>query len=462
MISDDAVTRHPVSRRAVIAGTAACLLTTSPAFAREGFPDRPLSLLVPANPGGGWDQLARLMQQVITGSKLSPRSVDVFNKGGAGGAIGLAELVTRKHDDPYTILVAGSVLIGSTISQHSPFRASDAVALARLVLENLVVAVPAASPHRTMADFIAAFRANPASISWCGGSAGGVDHILVGLITEACGLPPEKARYVAYSGGGEASAAIMGGQVSAAVAGFGEWKGLADAGHIRILATAAPERFGNHSIPTLRELGLDVVLQNWRGVFAAPGAPPHAIAWWAKLLRTMRNESAWQAYLRKMGWEDGFLETEAFGKYIAAEEARTTKTLDRLGIGKEGSGNSPVGPWAFPKAIALLGGAAAVGVAIEHVRAGPGSAVAPAGLEDDDEGGGPLPLWTRFLAGACIIPIFIAALHFLGFLIATPFFILAICGLMRSETLKWDALSALAMTGAIWFLFTQLLDVNLP
>ena len=454
--------RVTLDRRAMLMGGAALACVPNRAFANPAFPERPLSLLVPANPGGGWDQLARLMQQVITASKLSPKPVDVFNKGGAGGGIALAEIMTRRHDDPYTLMVAGFGLIGSTIAQHSPFLASQSRPMARLIVENPVVAVPTASPYKTMADLAAAFRAKPETISWCGGAAGGVDHILVGLITEACGLSPDKIRYVAYSGGGDAAAAIMGGQVTAALAGYGEWKALAEAGHIRILATSAPERFGDLAIPTLKESGVDVVLQNWRGVFAPPGTPAHAVAWWRDLLRKMRDEPSWKAHLANKGWEDGFLDGDAFIAFVKSEEALNRKTLARLGIGGSGGGNSPVGPWAFPKAIALLGTAAAAGVAYEHFRAQPGESVAPAGLEDDDEGGGPLPVWSRFLAGAALIPAFIVALNFVGFAIATPVFILAICLLMRSGTLKWDVVAALGITGGIWLLFSRILSVALP
>ena len=451
-----------IDRRMVLAGGAAISLLPTRALAIPVFPERPLSLLVPANPGGGWDQLARLIQQVVTTSKLSPKPVDVFNKGGAGGAIGFAELMTRRHDDPYTIVVAGAGLIGSTISQNSPFRPSQSQPLARLIVENPIVAVPANSPFTTMAELVAALRANPAAITWCGGSAAGMDHILIGLITEAAGISSDKLRYVAYSGGGEASAAIMGGQVTAAVAGYGEWKSLAEAGHIRILATSAPERFGERKIPTLKETGLDIVLQNWRGVFAAPGAKADAIAWWQNALREMRSKPAWQDYLSDKGWEDGYLDGQAFADLVSADEKLIASTLTRLGIGGSKGGNSPVGPWAFPKAVGALGIAAAVGVAVEHYRAKPGESVAPAGLEDDDEGGGPLPEWGRFLAGALLIPAFIVALNFVGFAIATPVFILAICLLMRSATLKWDVVAALGITGGIWLLFSRILSVALP
>lgn len=449
-------------RRAVVAGGLALAMLPGPAMAAGEFPQRPLALLVPANPGGGWDQLARLMQQVITAGGLSPRSIDVFNKGGAGGAIGLADLITRRHDDPHTLMVAGSVMVGSTISQDSPFRVSQSRPLARLILEDLVVAVPANSPFQTMEALIAAFRRDPTAISWSGGSAGGVDHILAGLIAEAAGLGPDVVRYVAYSGGGEASAAIMGGQVTAAIAGLGEWKPLADAGHIRLLATGSPQRVGDGSVPTLREAGLDVVLQNWRGVFAAPGAPEHALRWWSDLIERMRREPAWQQFLRNKGWADGYLPGENFARFIRAEEAKTAKVLTRLGIGGSGGGNSPVGPWAVPQAVGVLAAASLAGVMWETRRLRPGQAVAPAGLEDDDEGGGPLPLWGRFAAGAAIVPLYILALDVAGFAVATPVFILAICLLMRSATLKWDVPAAIGISAAVWLLFTRLLDIALP
>lgn len=449
-----------LSRRHVLAGGAAlATFLASGAHAAGEFPQRPLSILVPANPGGGWDQLARLMQQVIAENGLAPTPIDVFNKGGAGGAIGLADLVTRKHDDPYTIMAAGSVLLGSTISQHSPFRASDALPLARLIVENLVVAVPAGSPFRTIADLLDAYRRDPASISWCGGSAGGVDHILVGLITEACGVPSERLRYVAYSGGGEASAAIMGGQVTAAVAGYGEWGSLAQSGHIRILATSAPNRFGDRSVPTLREAGLDIVLQNWRGVFAAPGASRESVAWWSTLIKSMRDTKQWQDLLANKGWEDGYMEPAAFAAFLRAEEATTEKTLARIGIGGAAGGNSPLGPWGVPKAIGILVGIAAIGVAAEYRR---GVRVGPAGLEDDDEGGGALPVWSRFFAGALLVPLYLLGLSLAGFLVATPIFVMAVCLLMRSRTLKWDAIAAIALTGLVWLLFTRLLNIFLP
>ncbi|MDX9999224.1 MAG: tripartite tricarboxylate transporter substrate-binding protein [Phenylobacterium sp.] len=454
-------TPQAVTRRAALAGGLALAAAPMAAGAASDFPSRPLVILAPANPGGGWDQLARLMQRVIAEEGLSPKPIEVINRGGAGGAIGLAELVSRRHGDPYTIMAAGSVMVGSTIAQNSPFRVTDTDPLARLIIEHLIVAVPATSPYQTIDEFLAAFRENPGEVTWCGGSAGGVDHILVGLIGEAAGVPADAVRYVAYSGGGEASAAIMGGQVTAGVAGYSEWRGLAEAGRIRILASAAAERFGDRALPTLREAGLNVVLENWRGVFAPPGLKEHEIAWWMSVLERMRASDLWRQYLARNGWEDGFLARGAFRDFIVAEEALNTRTLARLGIVGSSGGYSPVGPWAFPTAIGVAAAAAGAALVVERVRR-PEAVVAPAASEEDDGPQGPPPTWGRFLAGAALALAYIAALGLVGFVVATPVFVVALCLLMRSRTLVWDAAVAVALTGAVWLLFTKLLSVHLP
>ena len=450
------------SRRTVLAGTAVLGIGGAGRAAAQTFPSRPLVIMAPANPGGGWDQLARLMQLVIGETHLSPRPIEVINKGGAGGAIGLADLVSRRHGDPYMIMASGSVMIGATISQSSPFRISDAEPLARLVTERMIVAVPTASPYQTIQELFAAFRADPASFSWCGGSAGGVDHILVGLIAEAAGVPTQLIRYIAFSGGGAASAAIMGAQVTAGVNSYSEWKGLAEAGRIRILASATAEPIPGAGFPNLLTAGVDIVLNNWRGVFAAPGIDPEPRAWWMNLLERMRATTMWQDFLRSYGWQDGFLAGEPFRQFIAAEEALTAQTLTRLGMVGGQGGHAPVGPWVFPAVIGVAGAAGAAAVTIETLKAPAGVLIVPAGSDDEDQGGGPLPNWKRFFAGTAAILIYIIGLRLVGFLIATPLFIIGLCVLMKSKTLIWDAIAAVLMTGAVWLLFSRVLSVQLP
>ena len=227
------------------------------------------SIIAPANPGGGWDQTARTMQDVLQKEGIS-RSVQVQNVPGAGGTIGLAQFAEQHKGDPNALIIGGYVMVGAVLTNNSPVSLADVTPIARLTGEYEAVVVPAASPHQTMADLVAALKADPGAVSWAGGSAGGTDHIAVGLIAQAAGVDPTKINYIAYSGGGEALAAILGNQVTAGVSSLGEFQSQIEAGTMRLLAVSAPERIEGVDAPTLKEAGLDVELQNWRMVAAGP------------------------------------------------------------------------------------------------------------------------------------------------------------------------------------------------
>ena len=355
----------------MLAAGLACLANAGRAWAEVAFPSRPLTIMAPANPGGGTDQIARLMQSAIALGKLSPRPMDVINRGGAAGAIGLADLVSRHYGDPHIIMASGSSVISSTVTQNTALRLTDAEPLARLIVDHLIVATPRSSPFASIDALLEAFRKDPGAITWCGGSAGGVDHILVGLIAEACGIPMDKVRYIAYAGGGAASAALLGGQVTAGVTGYSEWRGLAQEGRMRILASASPERFGDRQIPTLREAGLDVLFHQWRGVFAPPGLKAEHLAWWQSVIERMHASEVWRQYISRSGWEDGYLARDDFRRLVHADQDRYTQTLARLHIVRAAGGSSPIGPYAVPAAIGVVG-IAALGADRRRTSARPG------------------------------------------------------------------------------------------
>lgn len=456
----DASGSLPDRRRVVAGGLAGAVAASGAQAADPPFPSRPMFIMAPANPGGGTDQIARLIRIVLSEEKITSRPVEVINRGGAAGAIGLAELVSRNHGNPYMVMACGGSVVGATIAQNSPFRATDAYPLARLTLDPQIVAVPADSPYQTMQDLVEAFRRDPRSVTWCGGSAGGLDHIQVGLIAEACGVAKEDIRYVAYAGSGAAAAAMMGGQVTAGSAGYGEWRGIAGDGRIRFLAVSMPERFGDKTIPTMRETGLDVVLENWRGVFAPPGLKPEHLDWWMSAITRMRASALWQEFLVKNGWFDGWLVRDDFRKAIVADEAKYGQILARLGLGQGSKTAASSGAYTFPTIIGAAGAVAGAATAVKIMRHR-GEPIVPAG-DEDDEGGGPPPLWKRLAVGALTMLAYIGALALVGFLIATPVFVLALSWIMRSRHLVRDTLAGVVLTGAVWLLFTRLLFVNLP
>lgn len=299
-----------------------------------GYPDQAISLLAPANPGGGWDQTARQIRQVWTEMGILGVPVEVINRGGAGGTIGLSDLVTRHRNDPSTIMVFGQVMLGAIRTNNSAVSLAETVPIARLLSEYEVVTVPADSPYDTVEDLVDALREAPETVSWAGGSAGGIDHILAGLIAQAAGVDPRRVNYIAHSGGGEAAVAVMGGHVVAGISGLGEWGSHLDSGRMRALAVSSPERIGDLQIPTLRESGLAVELSNWRAITAPPGTDEETRNWLVTALGRMRDSASWQATLRANEWEDSFLTGAAFEQFLEDEAATTDAALRAIGLAR--------------------------------------------------------------------------------------------------------------------------------
>ena len=291
------------------------------------------TIIAPANPGGGWDQTARTMQDVLQKEGIS-KSVQVQNVPGAGGTIGLAQFAEQHKGDPDALIIGGYVMVGAVLTNNSPVSLADVTPIARLTGEYEAIVVPAASPHQTMADLIAALKADPGAVSWAGGSAGGTDHIAVGLIAQAAGVDPTKINYIAYSGGGEALAAILGNQVTAGVSSLGEFQSQIEAGTMRLLAVSAPERIEGVDAPTLKEAGLDVELQNWRMVAAAPGITPEQKTAITADIEKMAKSAGWQEQLAAKGWSDTWLVGDEFQAQLAKDTAATEQVLKSIGLVK--------------------------------------------------------------------------------------------------------------------------------
>jgi putative tricarboxylic transport membrane protein len=300
------------------------------AFALGAAAQPSLKMMIPANPGGGWDQTGRNLAAAMQSAKLVS-SVQFENKGGAAGTIGLAQFVNSKGD-PNAVMIGGMVMVGGIILGKSPVSLSQVTPIARLTSEWEIIVVPANSPHKTMADLVKALKENPGKVSWGGGSAGGTDHILVGLIAKAVGVDPAKINYVPYKGGGEAVAAILGGHVTAGVSGIGEFAEHVKSGKMRALAQSAPTKV--EGIPSLKEQGIDVELGNWRGIFGAPGITPQQRDALVKLVKDATETPAWKATLEKLGWTPVFLGGEDYRKFIEEDTKRVGAIIESLGLKK--------------------------------------------------------------------------------------------------------------------------------
>jgi putative tricarboxylic transport membrane protein len=290
-----------------------------------------LKMMIPANPGGGWDQTGRALAAAMQSAKLVS-SVQFDNKGGAAGTIGLAQFANSSKGDPNAVMIGGMVMVGGILLSKSPVNLSQVTPIARLTSEWEVIVVPAQSPHKTLADLLKAFRDNPGKVSWGGGSAGGTDHILIGMIAKAIGVDPAKVNYVAFKGGGEAVAAILGGHVTAGVSGVGEFAEHVKSGKMRALAVSSPGKF--EGIASLKEQGVDVELGNWRGVFGAPGISPQQRDALVKLVRAATETPAWKSTVEKLGWTPVFLGGEEYKKFLDEDTKRVGQIIASLGIKK--------------------------------------------------------------------------------------------------------------------------------
>jgi len=290
-----------------------------------------LKMMIPANPGGGWDQTGRNLASALQAAKLVS-SVQFENKGGAAGAIGLAQFVNSSKGDPNAVIIGGMVMVGGLHLQKSPVTLDQVTPLARLTSEWEVIVVPASSPHKSMADLVKAFKDSPGKVSWGGGSAGGTDHILVGLIARAVGADPARINYVPYKGGGEAIAAIIGGHVTAGVSGLGEFAEQIKGGKMRALAVSSPTK--TDGIASLKEQGIDVELGNWRGIFGAPGITPQQRDVLVAMVKAATETPAWKATLEKLGWTGFYLGGDDYRKFIEEDQKRIGAIIDALGIRK--------------------------------------------------------------------------------------------------------------------------------
>lgn len=408
-----------------------------------------LTLVAPAAPGGGWDQTARAMQHALESARLA-RVVTVENVPGAAGTIGLAQFIDAYRGRDDALLVTGLVMVGAIVFNQSPVSLARVTAVARLTGEYEVVAVPAASPLGSMQDLIDALRRDPGAVSWGGGSAGGTDHILAGLVAVAAGIDPRRVNYIAFSGGGEAVTALLGSQVTVGVSGASEFAAHVAAGRLRLLAVSAPARVADVDAPTLRDAGLDVELANWRGLVAPPDLREDQRHTLTRLIGEMVKTSAWQNTLRTRGWTDLFLDAEQFATFLDAERGRVARIASRLRPTDTSSGAGRWLHWLFP-AIALAG-ALAVAAWLAWQR--------HAGLRPPDITA--VVNRRAMLRVGLGLAVFVALAERIGFIIASSALFYCVASAFETPRRVRALVVALLFATTVYFTFTRGLGLALP
>lgn len=290
-----------------------------------------IKMMIPANPGGGWDTTGRALGKAMLDAKAAD-TVTFENKGGAAGALGLAQFVSGSKGDPNAMMIMGAVMLGGIITGKPAVTLSTCTPLARLTSEYNVFVLPANSPFKTMADVIAQLKKDPGSVKWGGGSRGSTEHIAAAMIAREVGVDAAKINYVAFRGGGEATAAILGGNVTVGGGGYSEMKEYINVGKMKALAVTSGKRLKGIAIPTLKELGINVEIGNWRGVYGAPGITPAQRKALTDMLLKAAASKSWAQALEKNNWTAALLSGPAFDKFVDDDFAALRATMVKSGM----------------------------------------------------------------------------------------------------------------------------------
>jgi putative tricarboxylic transport membrane protein len=271
---------------------AAALLAASPVSFSQKYPSRTVEIVVPYAPGGGTDNLMRMITGIIDENKWSPVPLNVNNRAGGSGAVGYNYLINKKGD-PHTIAGATPMIVSGKIEGRLPGNHRDAMTILMIVaIDELMLSVRNESPYKTIDDFVKAARAKPGGLTVGGTATLTEDHIFTYLFEKAAKI---QVKYVPFNSGGEVTTALMGGHIDAAVENPNEIVAQTEAGKARNLAVAARKRLKDApDVPTFAEKGYEFYWEQMRGVVGPANMPPEAVKWWVDALKKVTETKKWQ------------------------------------------------------------------------------------------------------------------------------------------------------------------------
>ncbi|WP_217511654.1 Bug family tripartite tricarboxylate transporter substrate binding protein [Vibrio metschnikovii] len=294
------------------------LLGISSAFAKS-YPPRTINMVAPAGAGGGWDITIRTVAKTLKDEGIINANLPVINRPGGGGAVNLAYMQSQKGKGDLISVYSPPILLTHLVGL-TPYSYQDTTPIARLITDYAAFVVPKNSPYTSINQVMEALKEDPKSIKIGGTSAAGsMDHIQFLLVAKAAGVNNLKnIDYISFQDGGVV-AQVLGGHIDLISTGLGDVAGLIQSGELRALAQTADKRVGEGmmaEIPTVREQGIDVVFENWRGLFGPKDMPEEAINYWRDALEKMIHTDSWKAALQRNGWDDAYLDFDDFQPFL--------------------------------------------------------------------------------------------------------------------------------------------------
>jgi putative tricarboxylic transport membrane protein len=281
---------------------------------------RELRIYIPAGAGGGWDQTGRNLGAAMQSAGLVT-SVTYENKGGKGGTIGLADFVERYRSDPNALFVGGLVMVGALALARSE-AIKQLTPIARLTSDYMVLCTPINDKIPNFKALVAKLEKDVTSVTFCGGSAGGVDHMLAAMLVRSLRLDTGKLQYMPTSSGKEAISLLQSGKADVAISGYSEFKGSIETKAINPLAVSS--RRALFGIQSLRDQGVNTELANWRAVFTSSGITEAQKATLRKLVVATTETSGWKHALLENNWVGSPLHGRELDSFIQFEEGIAT------------------------------------------------------------------------------------------------------------------------------------------
>lgn len=317
------------------AGLATMVLVTGcGGFGGEGgadsYPSRPVTFSVGSEPGSGWDATARAIVESLEQEGMTDTNITVQNRPGAVGCVLLNQMVDEKAGEAHEIAMTSTPLFSNELRGQCDKTYQDVTPIARLLIENFLVAVPADSPYADLPALLEAVKTDPQSVPI---GASGDDQLPFALLVQAAGGDPAQINFIEFESGGEYLTALLNGDVVASVSGVTEYGAQIEAGELTGLAVLRDERLEAplDDIPTAAEQGYDVTLSNWRGVYGPPDMPEQAVTYWADKLEALLDSESWQDIAERNQWETSYLAGDEYAEFLESEHQQIEEALTSIG-----------------------------------------------------------------------------------------------------------------------------------
>lgn len=329
-------TQHAVVGAMALAGT---LTASAPAAAWE--PTKPVEIVVPAGAGGASDQMARVIQNIVTKHQLMKQPMIIQIKGGSSGAEGAMEVMEAKGD-PHKVLVAFSLIYTLPMATGLPLDWRKLNPVAMIALDEFLLWVNAESPHKTPKAFLDAAKAAPGTFKMGGTGSKREDHLITFALEKVYGA---KFTYIPYKSGGEAATQLVGKHTESNVNNPSENVAQWRAGQIRALCVFSEQRMVYKEkitkdeswadIPTCKESGVNVTYQMLRAFFLPPGTSADHSAYYTEVMRKVVATPEWKEYVARNALKETFQTGADFTRFLEKDDAYHRTLMTEAGFAKK-------------------------------------------------------------------------------------------------------------------------------